>query len=197
MDLNERIADAIVAHQKVIEKIRKDHTLINEIERASLIISESLFAGGAVLTFGNGGSAADAQHIVAELVGRFFIERDGFRAIDLSSNSSIITSLSNDFGYDEIFSRQIIALGNPGDVAIAISTSGKSPSVLNGIEAAKEKGLQVIGFTGKDGGSMPSLCDVAILIPSQDTPHIQEAHVLIYHIMCGLVEQAVCEWQAK
>ena len=192
MNMIDKITNSISTHQQMIEKILSDHMLVEEIERAVLIISESLCSDGTVFTFGNGGSAADAQHIAAELVGRFYIERGGLRAIALSTDSSIMTSISNDFGYDEIFAWQIDALGNPDDVAIAISTSGKSQSVIKGIEKAKEKGIQVIGLTGKDGGSMLPLCDSTILIPSFETPHIQEGHVLVYHIICGLVEQAVC-----
>ena len=192
MNMIEKITNSISTHQQMIEKILSDHMLVEEIERAVLIISESLCSDGTVFTFGNGGSAADSQHIAAELVGRFYIERGGLRAIALSTDSSIMTSISNDFGYDEIFAWQIDALGYPGDVAVAISTSGKSQSVIKGIEKAKEKGIQVIGLTGKDGGSMLPLCDATILIPSFETPHIQEGHVLVYHIICGLVEQAVC-----
>ncbi len=192
MDLIERITDSISEHREMIDNILSDSEFVKEIEHSALIIAESFCSGGTVFAFGNGGSAADAQHIVAELVGRFAIERGGLRAIALSTDGSIMTSLSNDFGYDEVFAHQIDALGSPGDVAIAFSTSGKSPNIIKGIEKAKEKEMQVIGLTGKDGGSIVPLCDSILLIPSQDTPRIQEGHVLAYHILCGLVEQAVC-----
>ena len=193
MDLAERITDSISDHKEMIDNILSDTEFVKEVERSALIIAESLCSGGTVFAFGNGGSAADAQHIVAELVGRFKMERGGLRAIALSTDGSTMTSLSNDFGYDEVFAHQIDALGRPGDVAIAISTSGKSPNIIKGIKKAKEKGMLVIGLTGKDGGSMLSLCDTALLIPSHETPRIQEGHVLVYHILCGLAEQAVCE----
>ena len=192
MDLIERITASISDHREMIDNILSDSEFVKEVERSALIIAESLCSGGTVFAFGNGGAAADAQHIVAELVGRFAIERGGLRAIALSTDGSIMTSLSNDFGYDEVFAHQIDALGSSGDVAIAISTSGKSPNIIKGIEKAKEKEMQVIGLTGKDGGSMLPLCDSVLLIPSHDTPRIQEGHVLVYHILCGLVEQAVC-----
>lgn len=192
MDLAERITGSITDHRDMIDTILKDSAFIKEVERSALIIAESLCSDGTVFAFGNGGSAADAQHIVAELVGRFEMERMGLRAIALSTDGSTMTSLSNDFGYDGVFAHQIDALGRPGDVAIAISTSGKSPSIIKGIEKAKEKEMLVIGLTGKGGDRMLPLCDAALIIPSHKTPRIQEGHVLVYHILCGLVEQAVC-----
>jgi len=195
MNFIDKITDTISDHQQMIKRILTNHELVKEIEHGVSVIAESLCNGGTIFAFGNGGSAADAQHIVSELVGRYFLERNGLRAIALSTDGSTMTSLANDFGYDEIFSRQLDALGHPGDVALAISTSGQSPNIIKGIETAKAKGMQVIGFTGQNGRSMASLCDATILIPSQETPRIQEGHVLVYHIICGLVEQAVCLWK--
>ena len=169
-----------------------DVKLVEDIERAALMIAECINGDGTVLIFGNGGSAADAQHFAAELVGRFAIERRGLRALALSTDTSVLTSLINDYGYQEVFARQVDALGRRGDVAVPISTSGNSPNVLRAIDAARRKGMKVIGLTGGDGGSMRSSCDLALVVPSAETPRIQEGHTLIYHILCGLVEKEVC-----
>ena len=192
MALTDEITRIIIEHNRVIGAMLSDHGLIRDIERAALMIAGCIRDGGAVLVFGNGGSAADAQHISAELVGRFAMERKGLRAIALTTDTSVMTSLTNDYGYEDIFSRQIEALGRPGDIALAISTSGNSPNVLRAIDTARRIGLRVIGLSGKDGGEMRGRCDHLIIVPSNDTPHIQEGHTLVYHIICGLVEKEVC-----
>ena len=191
MKLIDNIKLVMKTHDEVIERVIENDDLIYEIERASLIIIDSLNAGGAVFTFGNGGSAADAQHMAAELVGRFALERNGFRAIALTTDSSTISSLANDYGYDRVFARQIEALGRPGDVAVAFSTSGKSPNIINAAKTAKSMDMKIIGFTGASGGPLGRLCDSPIVVPSDHTPRIQEAHVLIYHIICELVEKTL------
>jgi len=148
-----------------------------------------LRAGGKVLLFGNGGSAADAQHVAAEFVGRFMRERRAVAAIALTTDTSIVTSIGNDYSFDRVFARQIEALGRKGDVAIAISTSGASPNVLAGVEAANAAGLTTIGVTGKDGGALGKAVSIHVNVPEQDTARIQEVHRTLLHIVCELVER--------
>jgi len=158
------------------------------IEVAANICIESLKQGGKILIFGNGGSAADAQHIAAELVGRYKLERKGLSAIALSTDTSSLTAIANDYGYEHVFDRQIEALANPEDVAIGISTSGNSSNVINALQLAKNIGCKSIGLSGKSGGDMNKLCDVNLVIPARNTARIQEMHILIGHIICHLVE---------
>jgi D-sedoheptulose 7-phosphate isomerase len=158
------------------------------IEAASLITG-SLRAGGKVLFFGNGGSAADAQHLAAEFVGRFVLERAGLPAIALTTDSSILTAVGNDYGFDKVFARQVQALGRAGDVAVAISTSGNSPNVLEGVKAARDGSLRIIGLAGRDGGRLAKEADVAITIASANTARIQECHITVGHLLCELVEE--------
>ncbi|MBI2851735.1 MAG: D-sedoheptulose 7-phosphate isomerase [Chloroflexi bacterium] len=160
-----------------------------EIERMVELVVGTYRSGGKVIIFGNGGSAADAQHIAGELVGRFKLERRAFPAIALNSNTSIITALANDYGYETVFSRQIEALASEKDVVVGISTSGNSPNVINALKAARNKGATTIGLTGGDGGRMVEVCDLCLIVPSQSTPRIQEAHITIGHIICELVER--------
>ena len=158
------------------------------IFEAAGLITMCLRAGGKLLFFGNGGSAADAQHLAAEFVGRFVRERAGLPAIALTTDSSILTAVGNDYGFDQIFARQIQALGRPGDVAIAISTSGNSLNVLEGVKEARKRKLKTIGLTGKDGGLLAQQTDVAIMVPSTSTAKIQECHIAIGHLFCELVD---------
>jgi D-sedoheptulose 7-phosphate isomerase len=153
------------------------------------VIAHGFQNGRKVLLFGNGGSAADAQHIAAEFVGRFMAERDPLPALSLSTDTSMLTAIGNDYGFDTVFARQIIALGQPGDTALAISTSGNSPNVLNGIEAAKSKGMYTVGLTGKTGGRMNGAVEVLFRVPSLHTPRIQETHIMIGHIICELIDR--------
>ena len=159
-------------------------------EAAGLIIM-CLRAGGKLLFFGNGGSAADAQHLAAEFVGRFVRERAGLPAIALTTDSSILTAVGNDYGFDQIFARQVQALGRPGDVAIAISTSGNSPNIIEGVKAARKGYLKTIGLSGKDGGLLAAEADVVITIASTSTARIQECHITIGHLLCELTEEAM------
>jgi D-sedoheptulose 7-phosphate isomerase len=149
----------------------------------------SLKAGGKIIFFGNGGSAADAQHLAAELVVRYRTNRKALAALALTTDTSILTACANDFTFDDIYVRQIEALARPGDVAIGISTSGKSPNVLKALRTAKEMGVYTVGFTGRDGGDMPGVCDVALIVPSDVTARIQEMHILIGHTLCDVIEQ--------
>lgn len=163
--------------------------IAGHIELAAKIIIDALKRGGKVITFGNGGSAADAQHIAAELVGRFQKNRKAFPAVALTTNTSILTSISNDYSFDVIFSRQLEALLDKNDVCIAISTSGNSSNVVEGIKTAKTAGAKVISLTGEDGGAMAPLSDVSINVPSKVTARIQESHIAIGHILCQMVEK--------
>ena len=179
--IEERIRQSIDVKEAVIK------SQIENIEKAAKAIIASLKSGGKVLIFGNGGSAADSQHIAAELVGRFKKERKPFAAIALTTNTSVLTAIANDYGYEAAFSRQVEALGKPGDVAIGISTSGNSPNVIGALKKAKALGLKTIGLSG-DGGKLKAACDISIAVPSKDTPRIQESHIMIGHIICELVE---------
>jgi D-sedoheptulose 7-phosphate isomerase len=157
------------------------------LEGAALITS-CLRNGGKVLFFGNGGSAADAQHLAAELVGRFVLERAGLPAIALTTDSSILTAVGNDYGFEQVFARQVQALGRSGDVAVGISTSGNSINVLEGIKEAKKRNLKTIALTGKSGGALAKQADVAIRIASTNTARIQECHIAVGHLFCELLE---------
>jgi D-sedoheptulose 7-phosphate isomerase len=160
--------------------------------RAGELLVTALRAGGKVLLFGNGGSAADAQHIAAELVGRFARQRDGLPAVALTTDTSALTAIANDFGYDEVFARQVCALGRAGDVAIAISTSGRSPSVLRAVEACKAIGIRTIGLTGGNGGQLAAAVDMALIVSaSTHSARIQETHITIGHVLCELVDDAL------
>jgi D-sedoheptulose 7-phosphate isomerase len=163
-----------------------------DIAQAVQVVVECLRKAGKVLLCGNGGSAAEAQHIAAELVGRFKLERPAFAAIALTTNTSILTAIGNDYSFDDIFARQVGALGAAGDVLFAYSTSGTSKNVVRAIQAAEIVGMKIVGFTGAGGGSMASLCDVCIKGPSDDTPTIQECHTAAGHTICRLVEQMLC-----
>lgn len=159
-----------------------------EIERAASMIVECLRNGHKLIAFGNGGSAADAEHMVAELVGRYREEKKALAAIALTTNSSAVTAIGNDYGFREIFARQIEALGQPGDVVVAISTSGNSQNILRGLEVAKHAALETIALTGRTGGKMRNLVNVCVSVPADSTPRVQEAHTLIIHILSGIVE---------
>ncbi len=160
------------------------------LERAAAEIVAALKQGGKVLVFGNGGSASDAQHVAAELVGRFERERPGMAAVALTSDPSVLTSVANDYGFEQVFARQIEALGRAGDVALAISTSGRSPNVLAALTAARDRGMRTIAVTGRDGGAAGASADLHLNVPSNSTPRIQEVHRTLLHVLCDLVERA-------
>jgi len=180
--------------RQIIEESRgvKDRLLTDDsigiIEKITGAIVNSLNAGGKVIIFGNGGSAADSQHMAAELVGRFKKERKPLPAISLTTNTSTITALSNDYSYGVSFKRQLLGLGKKGDIVVGISTSGNAENVIEALKAAKEEGLVSIALTGKGGGSAKDIADMALIVNSDNTPRIQEAHILIIHILCELVE---------
>ena len=158
------------------------------LEVAANLCINSLKNGGKILIFGNGGSAADAQHIAAELVGRYKVERKGLPAIALTTDTSALTSIGNDYGYNHVFDRQVEALANTGDIVIGISTGGSSGNVISGLQTAKQLGCKLIGFSGRDGGEMNTLCDVNLVVPADDTPRIQEMHIVIGHTICHLID---------
>ena len=170
---------------EVKQALRSEVPRIVEVAEALLA---ALDAGGKVLFFGNGGSAADAQHLAAELVGRFELERAPFPAVALTVNTSSLTAIANDYAFDDVFARQILALGSPRDVAVALSTSGRSPNVIRGVQAARSKGLVTVALTGQDGGALKENVDYCVCVPSTVTSRIQECHILIGHILCEILE---------
>jgi D-sedoheptulose 7-phosphate isomerase len=185
------IAAQIEEAQRVMSAMMEDIALQSSVEAAAQACIASLKQGGKILLAGNGGSAADAQHIAGEFVSRFAFDRPGLPAIALTTDTSILTAIGNDYGYEKLFTRQIQALGNKGDVFIGYSTSGKSPNILNALQEARAKGLVCIGLMGNRGGPMRDFCDYSLEVPSSDTPKIQEGHLVLGHILCGLVENAM------
>ena len=187
----DQIRDIIKNHNDCVNELLKGDIPLKVNEVAERII-EAFEKGKKVLLCGNGGSAADAQHIAAEWINRFKKEREPLPAIALTTDSSILTSIANDYDYQEVFSKQVRALGQSNDILIALSTSGKSENVILALKEAKEKGVLTIGFTGSEGGSMENLSDCLINVPSKDTARIQEMHILILHIICELVDEQFC-----
>ncbi len=183
------IVEYLARSRDVVERALGDQHLIETTLAVADRVCAALCAGHKVLLAGNGGSAGDAQHIAGELLSRFNYDRAPAAAIALTTDSSVLTAIGNDYGYDRIFERQVRGLGRPGDVLIAISTSGRSPNILNAIAAARAGGLVVIGFTGTGGGDMAARCDLCLVAPSDSTPLIQQLHITLGHIVCGLVEE--------
>lgn len=188
--MRDRIKDILLESIQVKEGLL--HSEIGKIMEIAQILIDCLRKDGKVILFGNGGSAADSQHIAAELIGRFKKDRVALAAIALTTNTSILTALANDYGYDIVFTRQIEALGRKNDVAVGISTSGKAKNVILGIRQAKKMGLKTIALVGADGGELAKLADVSLLVPSNVTARIQEAHITIGHIICEIIEDSVC-----
>lgn len=182
MRLTEEILESIQAKKRMVEQ--EMPTLVRIVE----VIARAIRDGKKVLIFGNGGSAADSQHIAAELVSRFRRERKAMAAIALTVDTSILTAIGNDYGFEEVFARQIEALGQAGDVAMAISTSGNSPNVLKAVEKARGMGMRTIGFTGQNGGKLKDAAEICFRVPSNSTPRIQEAHITIGHAICEVIE---------
>jgi len=172
-------------HNEVFSKMER---LSFSIESIAKLAIDSIKSNGKIIIFGNGGSAADAQHIAAELVGRYKVSRKGLPAIALTTDTSALTAISNDFGYENVFKRQLEALLNNNDLVMGISTSGNSHNVINALEYAKSMHNTVVGFSGAQGGKMNDICDINLVIPSNDTPRIQEMHILIGHIICQLID---------
>lgn len=188
--MRDKIKDIMLESIQVKEQLL--HTSIGTIKEIAELMIEALKKNGKVIIFGNGGSASDSQHIAAELVGRFKKDRSALAAIALTTNTSILTSLANDYGYEIIFARQIEALGQKNDIAIGISTSGKAKNVASGLKQAKKMGIKTVALTGGDGGEIAKLADISLIVPSTVTARIQEAHITVGHIICELTEQALC-----
>jgi D-sedoheptulose 7-phosphate isomerase len=185
------IIDQIADTRRIVAAMLEDTSLLERVENTVTACVQTFRAGGKILLAGNGGSAADAQHIAGEFVSRFAFDRPGLAAVALTTDTSILTAIGNDYGYEKLFSRQIQALGRAGDVFVGYSTSGRSPNVLRAFESAREAGLVCVGFTGNRGGLMRTLCHHLLEVPSADTPKIQEGHLVLGHIICGLVEREI------
>ena len=184
--MKQTIKNEFLSHLEVINFTID--TMQEKLELASLLIVETLKKGNKVLLCGNGGSAADAQHIAAELTGRYKTERKGLPGIALTTDTSALTAIGNDYGYERIFDRQVEALANKDDLIIGISTSGNSKNIINALKVGKVLGCNTLGFSGKQGGEMNELCDINLVVPSNDTPRIQEMHILFGHIICQIVD---------
>jgi len=185
MKMIKTIKNELKLHNEVSSKMEQLSSVIESIAKLAI---ESIESNGKVILFGNGGSASDAQHIAAELVGRYKTTRKGLAAIALTTDTSALTAISNDFGYENVFKRQLEALLNENDLVIGISTSGNSSNVINALEYAKNYGAKVVGFSGAQGGKMNKICDINLVIPSNDTPRIQEMHIFVGHTLCHLID---------
>lgn len=182
-------------HNAVIKAFSE--TAAPQIEAMVESIIEAIRAGGKLLIMGNGGSAADAQHFAAEMVGRFQLERQAIPAIALTTDTSILTAIGNDYGFEAVFSRQVEALANPGDAVLGISTSGRSSNILRAMEVAKERGCKVLCLAGRDGGPMAELADLSLVVNSHETPHIQETHLTVIHLMCKFIEERLARGESS
>ena len=187
--MNKKIQDIIRASIDTKQQLLQDEGLLNTIETVADTITSAFQNGKKVYLCGNGGSAADAQHLAAEFTGRFYADRKALPAEALHCNTSYLTSVANDYGYDAVYARMIDGVGEKGDILIGLSTSGNSANISNAFESAKQKGLITIAFTGLSGGQLKSISDYLINIPSTDTPRIQESHIMVGHIICQLVEE--------
>ena len=184
--MKQTIKNEFLAHLETAHKTIE--TMQEKLEEASKLAVETLNNGNKILLCGNGGSAADAQHIAAELSGRYKTERRGLPGIALTTDSSALTAISNDYGFDRVFDRQVEALANKGDLLIGISTSGNSANILSALKVAKEIGCKTLGMSGKNGGKMTEVCDINLVVPSDDTPRIQEMHILLGHTLCQIID---------
>ena len=188
-DMSNLVREKLLEGLRVTEAVARDAALHATLTEAAEATAAALKSGHKLMVAGNGGSAADAQHLVAEFVSRLVDDRPAMRAIALTTDSSILTAVGNDYGFERLFARQIEALGQPGDVFLAISTSGNSPNILRALEQCRAMGIVTIGLTGKTGGKMPPLCDYCLQIPSDVTMYIQQAHLALEHIFCMIVER--------
>lgn len=187
--MREDIVKRIEENISVKKSILSDTHLIDAIERAATVVVNAIKNGNKIIFCGNGGSAADSQHLAAELIGKFYFNRRSLPAVSLTVNTSIITAIGNDFGFDKVFARQLEGIGKAGDVLIGLSTSGNSENVVEAFRLAKELGISTVAFTGESGGILRNIADILINVPSSDTPRIQEAHIMVGHIICELVEK--------
>ena len=187
--MSEPIIDYLRASREVLDAAIADPDFIATVASIADRVTAALAGGHKVMFAGNGGSAADAQHLAGELVSRFYYDRPAAAALALTTDSSVLTAIGNDYGYDRVFERQVHGLGRPGDVLIAISTSGRSPNILKALAAAQATGVVAVGFTGGSGGDMSGLCDLCLRVPADSTPLIQQLHIVAGHIVCALVEE--------
>jgi D-sedoheptulose 7-phosphate isomerase len=193
--VTDRIAAIVAESQDVKRRFFDAHA--GDVQRAAEMIANAFKGGEKLLVFGNGGSAADAQHIAGELVNRFLQQRKALPAIALNTDGGVLTCIANDTGFENVFARQIEALGQQGDVCLAITTSGKSPNVIAACKQAHDRGMKVLGLLGRDGGHVAPLCDLALIVESDDTQRIQETHNLIGHILCELIESELFSMQNR
>ena len=193
--MSQQSNDRIAAHLKLslagLERANVDTDMLAAARRIAAAIVAALRAGNKLLIIGNGGSAADAQHIAAEIIGRYKQDRPGYAAIALTTDTSALTAITNDYGFERVFARQVEALGQPGDVLLALSTSGRSPNILAALRKARERGLVTVGFTGTRGEAMRASCDHLLVAPSDDTPVVQQLHLAVAHGICEEIEQAM------
>lgn len=189
--MNARIRESILESIEVKQHILSNEALMARVQAAADVMAQSLRAGGKVHFCGNGGSAADAQHLAAELSGRYELDRPGLAGLALTTDTSALTAIGNDFGFERVFARQVEALGRPGDVLYAISTSGNSPNVVAAVETARRLGIKTVAVTGAGGGRLKELCDLALSVPATKANHIQELHIALGHLLCGLAERAL------
>jgi D-sedoheptulose 7-phosphate isomerase len=191
MIMKDYIISEISKTKEAVQRVFDDKDLLAEIEKIAKIGAETLKSEKKLLFAGNGGSAADSQHLAAEIVSRLCYDRPALPAIALTTDTSALTAIGNDYGYEDVFSRQLEAVGSEGDIFFAISTSGNSPNILKALLAAKDKNIITVGFTGENGGKMSGLCDYIVKVPSNETPKIQECHIMIGHIICALIEEDI------
>lgn len=191
--MTQKIKDIIQSSIRVKEQVLNDANLVHNLNTLVEKITHTFQQGGKVLFCGNGGSAADAQHLAAEFSGRFYTDRDPLPSEALHCNTSYLTAVANDYGYDFVYSRLLKGMAKPGDILVGLSTSGNSTNILNAFEMARQIGVTTVGFTGTTGGKMAGLCDILINVPSDDTPRIQESHIMLGHIACELVERNLFE----
>lgn len=187
--MKEWITEIIESKKLLLERLLGEY--LDDVEKTGDMLSSVLKGGGKILLAGNGGSAADAQHFAGEIVGRFTMERKSLPALSLCTDSSVMTCIANDYGYDEVFARQLNGLGKAGDAFIAISTSGNSENLIKALNIAKEKEIKTVGLLGRDGGKIKNLCDFPLVVPSELTPRIQETHTLTVHILCEMIEKEI------
>ena len=185
------IKDQIKKSYETKQAIYENENLLNNIEKVSKLCVELYKGDKKTILAGNGGSAADAQHIAAEMVGRYGFDRPSLPSLALTTDTSALTAIGNDYGYDKVFSRQLEGMGQNGDIFIGISTSGNSINIINAFNSAKEKGITTVALVGRDGGDMAKLADIALIVPSDSTPRIQESHILIGHIICDIIEKEI------
>ena len=187
--MEEYIKSHIISHIEIAEKLLSDRSVFDSVEKAATSIIKAFSSHSKLLLAGNGGSAADSQHIAAEFVNRFYIDREGLPALALTTDTSILTAVGNDYSFDRVFSRQLASLGKEGDIFWALSTSGNSVNILEALAECRKKGIISLGFTGARGGRMEGSCDILIKVPSDETPRIQEMHILLAHVICAIVEK--------